>query len=62
MQDGDGNTALFTACERGHVETARVLLDHGAATDYQNKVTPFNAHLMIPNIIIVAHQQLFLPL
>ena len=33
-----GNTALIKACELGHVETARVLLDHGAAVDYQNKV------------------------
>jgi ankyrin repeat protein len=44
MQDEDGNTALIMACQRGHVETARVLLDHGAATDYQNKVNSFNTH------------------
>jgi ankyrin repeat protein len=38
IQSNNGNTALIEACERGHVETARVLLDHGAATDYRNKV------------------------
>jgi ankyrin repeat protein len=38
MQDVYGNTALINACQHGHVETARVLLDHGAVTDYQNKV------------------------
>ncbi len=38
MQDGDGNTALIMTCERGCVETARVLLDHGANVDYRNKV------------------------
>ena len=36
-----GNTALIKACELGHVETARALLDHGAAVDYQNKVFKF---------------------
>jgi ankyrin repeat protein len=41
MQDayGDGNTPLIMTCQCGHVETARVLLDHGAVVDYQNKVT-----------------------
>ena len=38
MQDVNGNTALMEACQRGHVETAMVLLDHGAIVDQQNKV------------------------
>ena len=38
IQDEWGNTALSLACEGGHVETARILLDHGANVDYQNKV------------------------
>jgi ankyrin repeat protein len=38
IQDMYGNTPLINACRRGHVETARVLLDHGANVDYQNKV------------------------
>ena len=39
MQDDNGNTALMRACQLGHVETARVLLDHGANMDYQNNVS-----------------------
>ena len=39
MQDEKGNTALIKACRRGHVETARVLLDHGANVDHQNNVS-----------------------
>jgi ankyrin repeat protein len=38
MQDVYGNTPLIQACQRGHIETARVLLDHGAARDHCNKV------------------------
>ena len=38
MQDEDGDTALMEACRRGHVETTRVLLHHGANVDHQNKV------------------------
>ena len=37
-QDEWGNTALMEACRGGHVETARILLDHGANVDYQNGV------------------------
>ena len=37
-QDEWGNTALSLACEGGHVETARLLLDHRANADYQNGV------------------------
>jgi hypothetical protein len=40
-QDVYGNTPLISACQH---ETARVLLDHGAAMDYHNKVNSFNAH------------------
>ena len=38
MQDEDGDTALIKACRHGHIETARVLLDHGAIVNYKNKV------------------------
>ena len=31
-------TALFRAAENGHVETARLLLDKGAAVDARSKV------------------------
>jgi ankyrin repeat protein len=40
-QDEWGNAALSLACAHGHVETARVLLDHGAYVDQQNKVFLF---------------------
>ena len=39
MQDRGGDTPLINACLRGHVETARVLLDHGANVDQQNNVS-----------------------
>ena len=39
VQDEDGDTALIQACQYGHVETARVLLDHGANFDHQNNVS-----------------------
>ena len=38
MQDAYGNTPLIKACERGYVETARILLDHGTYMDHRNKV------------------------
>ncbi len=46
MQDVYDNIPLINVCRGGHVETAslRVLLDHGAATDYRNKVKSCNAH------------------
>jgi ankyrin repeat protein len=40
-QDERGNAALSRACAGGYVETARVLLDHGAYVDQQNKVFEF---------------------
>ena len=42
MQDEKYNTALIIACRYGHVETARVLLDHGANVDHQNNVSSKN--------------------
>ena len=39
MQDIIGNTALIKACRYGHVETAKVLLDHGANVEHQNNVS-----------------------
>ena len=57
LQTNNGNTALIKACEHGHIETARVLLDHGAVVDYQNKVKFFYTHWMIPTSITVTCQQ-----
>ena len=39
MQDNVGNTALIEACEGGHVETARMLLDYGTNIDHQTNVS-----------------------
>ena len=39
MQDVNGNTALIQACRWGRVETAMVLLDHGAIVDQQTDVS-----------------------
>jgi ankyrin repeat protein len=41
MQTNDANTALIIACDRGRIETAKVLLDHGAYVNQQNKVFEF---------------------
>lgn len=38
-QDDYGFTALGIACQEGHIEVARLLIDHGAAIDYRNKVS-----------------------
>ena len=38
MQDDLGFTALGAACQQGHVDVARLLIERGAAIDYQNKV------------------------
>ena len=38
MQGNTGNRALIRACLIGDIEAARILLDHGANVDYQNKV------------------------
>ena len=33
----DGRTALMYACEKGHIEAARLLVDKGADVNVQNK-------------------------
>ena len=38
MQDDLGFTGLGIACQEGHVQLAQLLIDRGAAIDYQNKV------------------------
>ena len=38
MQGDPDGTALFAACQEGHVDVARLLIERGAAIDYQNKV------------------------
>ena len=38
MQNDLGSTALGTACAQGHVDVAQLLIERGAAIDYQNKV------------------------
>ena len=39
MQDEDGDTPLIRACQRGHVETARVLVEHRANVDQQSNMS-----------------------
>ena len=39
MQDEDGYSPLIRACREGHVETARVLVEHRANVDQQNNVS-----------------------
>ena len=39
MQDESGDTPLIQSCRRGHVETARVLVEHRANVDQQNNVS-----------------------
>ena len=50
VQDADGDTALITACEHGFIEIAKVLLEHGAAMDYQNKVKCFKVAFLSENL------------
>ena len=38
IQGDDSNTVLIEACRKGRVETATVLLEHGAYVNYQNEV------------------------
>ena len=47
MQDERGNSALIEACQGGHVETARILLDHGANLHYQNGVLTFDLLMLV---------------
>ena len=42
----DGDTALSVACQGGHTETAKVLLDKGAIIDYQNEVRMVNVCIL----------------
>ena len=42
FQDEFGNTALIGACQNGHINTTRILLNHGAYVDKQNKVNSTN--------------------
>ena len=58
MQSMNGNTGLIKACGCGHVETARILLEHGAVVDYRNKVTPNILYCCysVTIIIIMTHR------
>ena len=38
MQNDLGSTALGAASHEGHVDVTRLLIERGAAIDYQNKV------------------------
>ena len=38
IQGDDSNYALIQACQHGCVETATVLLEHGAYVNYQDEV------------------------
>ena len=38
MQQECDNTPLAIACIKGHIDTAKVLLDHGAIIDHPNTV------------------------
>ena len=38
MQQKRGDTPLIVACLTGHIDTAKVLLDHGAIIDHPNMV------------------------
>ena len=46
FQISNGDTALNMACQRGHTETAKVLLDKGAIIDYQDEVRIVNVHFV----------------
>jgi ankyrin repeat protein len=36
LQDSEGRTALHWACDRGHVDLLRILLDRSASVDLQD--------------------------
>ena len=38
IQNEWGNTALIAACQWGHADTARILIEKGADVVYRNKV------------------------
>ena len=56
LQDVYGDTALIQACRDGFIETARVLLDHGANVDHQNNVSnkcdDFKKHGLVNSYLI----------
>ena len=43
-----GDTPLSLACAGGYVETAIILLEHGAYVDHQNKVSEFCVNFKLP--------------
>ena len=51
MQNEYGDAALIGACQGGHVETARVLLDYGANVDLQNNVRKNNTLLLLNTVL-----------
>jgi ankyrin repeat protein len=61
MQDRVGDTPLITACQCGHVETARVLLDHGANVDQQNNVSSRIRYFLLNNNMQTAMSTINLP-
>ena len=44
MQDEIGETALFAACDEGHLDTAAVLIKYRAMVNCLNKVRPLCVH------------------
>ena len=45
MQDGFEESPLFAACSQGYLDTAAVLIKHGAMINYVNKVRPLCQHV-----------------
>ncbi len=61
LQDAKGNTLLMLAAYHGHVETVRLLLEHGADPDRRNdrNQTPlggvaFKGHLEIARLLVAS--------
>ena len=44
IQNEFGETALFAACGEGHLDTAAILIKHGAMVNFLNKVRPLCVH------------------
>ena len=44
LQNEFGDTPLCTACEKGHLDVATVLVQNGADIDYESKVRLFYVH------------------
>ena len=51
IQGDDSGTALIQACRHGHVETATVLLDHGAHVDYRDEVKDYLNSTLTTSVI-----------